>query len=188
MLGLRRFLASKEQFHAYLRAGGQPCGQAGGEGEDEVEKKEDEVEKKEDEVGSCLSEPPAKRLRSEDLSQDGERREDAGAAEKEPAERKRARGQNKSRPCMKPNHYEQSRLCPSVTQVGRGDPAPRCSGLGDLGPCCTLPAQGLSLFLILGKRIEDRAALGQTPSRESVVGGCAGKTASVDWVGEGEMR
>ncbi|XP_075300256.1 tRNA-dihydrouridine(47) synthase [NAD(P)(+)]-like [Opisthocomus hoazin] len=130
-----RFLASKEQFHAYLRAGGQPCGQAGGEGEDEVEKKEDEVEKKEDEVGSCLSEPPAKRLRSEDLSQDGERREDAGAAEKEPAERKRARGQNKSRPCMKPNHYEQSRLCPSVTQ-GCAEKCyfgPRCRFLHDVG-------------------------------------------------------
>ncbi|XP_009985816.1 PREDICTED: tRNA-dihydrouridine(47) synthase [NAD(P)(+)]-like, partial [Tauraco erythrolophus] len=38
------------------------------------------------------------------------------AEEKEPAERKRARGQNKSRPWMKPSHYEQSRLCPSVMQ------------------------------------------------------------------------
>uniref|UniRef100_A0A8C0FUJ6 tRNA-dihydrouridine(47) synthase [NAD(P)(+)] n=1 Tax=Bubo bubo TaxID=30461 RepID=A0A8C0FUJ6_BUBBB len=66
--------------------------------------------------GDCQSEPPAKRVRSEDLGQDGESREDAGAEEKEPTERKRARGQNKSRPCMKPNHYEQSRLCPSVTQ------------------------------------------------------------------------
>uniref|UniRef100_A0A8C0FW50 tRNA-dihydrouridine(47) synthase [NAD(P)(+)] n=1 Tax=Bubo bubo TaxID=30461 RepID=A0A8C0FW50_BUBBB len=65
---------------------------------------------------SSASEPPAKRVRSEDLGQDGESREDAGAEEKEPTERKRARGQNKSRPCMKPNHYEQSRLCPSVTQ------------------------------------------------------------------------
>ncbi|XP_075031292.1 tRNA-dihydrouridine(47) synthase [NAD(P)(+)]-like isoform X2 [Calonectris borealis] len=106
-----RFLASKEQFHAYLRARGEPSGQAGGGGEEE-----EEVEEKKEEVGSCQSEPPAKRVRSEDLAQDGESREDAGAAEKEPAERKRARGQNKSRPCMKPNHYEQSRLCPSVTQ------------------------------------------------------------------------
>uniref|UniRef100_A0A8D0ERY4 Uncharacterized protein n=1 Tax=Strix occidentalis caurina TaxID=311401 RepID=A0A8D0ERY4_STROC len=96
------FLASKEQFHAYLRARGEPGGQVGGE--------EEEVEEKKDDVGSCQSEPPAKRVRSEDLGQDGESREDAGAEEKEPTERKRARGQNKSRPCMKPNHYEQSRL------------------------------------------------------------------------------
>ncbi|KAF1651316.1 tRNA-dihydrouridine(47) synthase [NAD(P)(+)]-like, partial [Aptenodytes patagonicus] len=115
---LHRFLASKEQFHAYLRARGEPGGRVDGRGkeeedEDEVEEKEEEEE---EEVGSCQNEPPAKRVRSEDLGQDGERREDAGAAEKEPAEQKRARGQNKSRPCMKPNHYEQRRLCPSVTQ------------------------------------------------------------------------
>ncbi|XP_009576737.1 PREDICTED: tRNA-dihydrouridine(47) synthase [NAD(P)(+)]-like, partial [Fulmarus glacialis] len=81
------------------------------------------------------SEPPAKRVRSEDLAQDGESREDAGAAEKEPAERKRARGQNKSRPCMKPNHYEQSRLCPSVMQ-GCADKCyfgARCRFLHDVG-------------------------------------------------------
>ncbi|XP_063214472.1 tRNA-dihydrouridine(47) synthase [NAD(P)(+)]-like [Chroicocephalus ridibundus] len=110
-----RFLASKEQFHAYLRARGEPSG--GGEEEEE----EEEKVKEEEEVGSCQSERPAKRVKSEDLGQDGESREDAGAAEKEPAEWKRARGQNKSRPCMKPKHYEQSRLCPSVTQAHLGD-------------------------------------------------------------------
>ncbi|XP_063214288.1 tRNA-dihydrouridine(47) synthase [NAD(P)(+)]-like isoform X3 [Chroicocephalus ridibundus] len=110
-----RFLTSKEQFHAYLRARGEPSG--GGEEEEE----EEEKVKEEEEVGSCQSEPPAKRVKSEDLGQDGESREDVGAAEKEPAERKRARGQNKSRPCMKPKHYEQSRLCPSVTQAHLGD-------------------------------------------------------------------
>ncbi|XP_015744201.2 tRNA-dihydrouridine(47) synthase [NAD(P)(+)]-like [Python bivittatus] len=35
---------------------------------------------------------------------------------KEPQGRKRLRGQNKSRPCMKPAHYEKDRLCPSVVQ------------------------------------------------------------------------
>ncbi|XP_054037766.1 tRNA-dihydrouridine(47) synthase [NAD(P)(+)]-like isoform X2 [Rissa tridactyla] len=115
-----RFLTSKEQFHAYLRARGEPSG--GGEEEEE-------------EVGSCQSEPPTKRVKSEDLGQDGESREDAGAAEKEPAERKRARGQNKSRPCMKPKHYEQSRLCPSVTQgcVEKCYFGPRCRFLHDIG-------------------------------------------------------
>ncbi|XP_074421829.1 tRNA-dihydrouridine(47) synthase [NAD(P)(+)]-like isoform X4 [Larus michahellis] len=110
-----RFLTSKEQFHAYLRARGEPSGGC------EEEEEEEEKVKEEEEVGSCQSEPPAKRVKSEDLGQDGESREDAGAAEKEPAERKRARGQNKSRPCMKPKHYEQSRLCPSVTQAHLGD-------------------------------------------------------------------
>lgn len=113
----RRFLTSKEQFHAFLRAGGEPSGRGGGEdGEEVEEKKEDEDE----DVGSPQSEPPAKRVRPEEPGQDGESREEDGAAEKEPAERKRARGQNKSRPCMKPTRYEQNRLCPSVTQVGHG--------------------------------------------------------------------
>lgn len=142
VLCFRRFLASKEQFHAYLRAGGLPgSGQAGSRGEEE----EEEVKEKKEEVGSCQSEPPAKRVRLEDLGQDGESQEDAGA-EKEPAERKRARGQNKNRPCMKPNHYEQSRLCPSVSQVGCGGPALRCSGTGNLGPWWALPAQGQHYF------------------------------------------
>ncbi|NXU76768.1 DUS3L synthase, partial [Oreotrochilus melanogaster] len=85
---------------------------AGGEQEEDgaEEKKEEE-----EEVGSCWGEPPAKRVKSEAFGEDGEGRED-GAEEKEVVEQKRARGQNKSRPCMKPNHYEQTRLCPSVTQ------------------------------------------------------------------------
>lgn len=183
VLRLGRFLASKEQFHAYLRAGGERS--SGGEEETEEEEK---VEEKKEEVSSCQSEPPAKRVKSEDLGQDGESRENAGAEEKEPTERKRARGQNKSRPCMKPNHYEQSRLCPSVTQVGCGGPALRCSGVGNLGPWWALPAPGLHLFLSPGEHIEDRAAAGQTASRESAAGGCAGKTTSVGWLwlGEGE--
>ncbi|XP_074421826.1 tRNA-dihydrouridine(47) synthase [NAD(P)(+)]-like isoform X1 [Larus michahellis] len=124
-----RFLTSKEQFHAYLRARGEPSGGC------EEEEEEEEKVKEEEEVGSCQSEPPAKRVKSEDLGQDGESREDAGAAEKEPAERKRARGQNKSRPCMKPKHYEQSRLCPSVTQgcVEKCYFGPRCRFLHDIG-------------------------------------------------------
>ncbi|NXJ01679.1 DUS3L synthase, partial [Psophia crepitans] len=125
----RRFLASREQFHAYLRAGVEPgdrAGSGGGEGE---------AEKEEEEDGSCQSEPPAKRVRLEGLGQDGENREGAGAEEKEPVERRRARGQNKSRPCMKPGHYEQSRLCPSVTQ-GCAEKCyfgPRCRFLHNIG-------------------------------------------------------
>ncbi|XP_015507112.1 tRNA-dihydrouridine(47) synthase [NAD(P)(+)]-like [Parus major] len=110
-----RFLTSKEQFHAYLRAGG----------EEEEEEKE---EKEEEQVSSAQSEPPAKRVKAEELGQDGESQGKAGEEEKERPEKKRARGQNKSRPCMKPNCYEQSRLCPSVTQG--------CGGQCHFGPRC----------------------------------------------------
>ncbi|NXQ72533.1 DUS3L synthase, partial [Quiscalus mexicanus] len=113
----RRFLTSKEQFHAYLRAGG--------------EEEEEKEEKKEEEQ---VSEPPAKRVKAEELSQDGESQGNAGEEEKERQEKKRARGQNKSRPCMKPNCYEQSRLCPSVTQgcAGQCHFGPRCRFLHDV--------------------------------------------------------
>ncbi|NXG98858.1 DUS3L synthase, partial [Loxia leucoptera] len=113
----RRFLTSKERFHAYLRAGG--------EEEEKEEKKEEEQ----------VSEPPAKRVKAEELSQDGESQGNAGEEEKErPEEKKRARGQNRSRPCMKPTCYEQSRLCPSVTQgcAGQCHFGPRCRFLHDV--------------------------------------------------------
>ncbi|XP_005060263.1 PREDICTED: tRNA-dihydrouridine(47) synthase [NAD(P)(+)]-like [Ficedula albicollis] len=116
-----RFLTSKEQFHAYLRAGGE-------EEEEEKEKEEEE------QVSSAQSEPPAKRVKAEELGQDGESRGNAGEEEKERPEKKRARGQNKSRPCMKPSCYEQSRLCPSVTQGcgGQCHFGPRCRFLHDV--------------------------------------------------------
>ncbi|NXH58187.1 DUS3L synthase, partial [Rhabdornis inornatus] len=118
----RRFLTSKEQFHAYLRAGGE-------EEEEEKEEKEEE-----EQVSNAQSEPPAKRVKAEELSQDGESQGNAGEEEKERPEKKRARGQNKSRPCMKPNCYEQSRLCPSVTQGcgGQCHFGPRCRFLHDV--------------------------------------------------------
>ncbi|XP_048143632.1 tRNA-dihydrouridine(47) synthase [NAD(P)(+)]-like [Corvus hawaiiensis] len=117
-----RFLTSKEQFHAYLRAGG------------EEEEEEKEEKKEEEQVSSSQSEPPAKRVKAEELSQDGESQGNAGEEEKERPEKKRARGQNKSRPCMKPNCYEQSRLCPSVTQgcAGQCHFGPRCRFLHDV--------------------------------------------------------
>ncbi|XP_017694531.1 PREDICTED: tRNA-dihydrouridine(47) synthase [NAD(P)(+)]-like [Lepidothrix coronata] len=131
-----RFLTSKEEFHAFLRAGSEPGSQVGDEGEEEKkEEDEEKEEEQEEQVSSCQSEPPAKRVRAEDLGQDEENQEGAGAEEKELPERKRARGQNKSRPCMKPNHYEQSRLCPSVTQgrPGKCFYGPRCRFLHDVG-------------------------------------------------------
>ncbi|NXM85641.1 DUS3L synthase, partial [Oenanthe oenanthe] len=118
----RRFLTSKEQFHAYLRAGGE---------EEEQEKEEKEEE---EQASNAQGEPPAKRVKAEELGQDGESRGNAGEEEKERPEKKRARGQNKSRPCMKPSCYEQSRLCPSVTQGcgGQCPFGPRCRFLHDV--------------------------------------------------------
>ncbi|NXI25205.1 DUS3L synthase, partial [Sterrhoptilus dennistouni] len=99
------------------------------------EKEKEEKEEKEEEE-QLSSEPPAKRVKAEELSQDGESQGNAGEEEeeKEQQEKKRARGQNKSRPCMKPNSYEQSRLCPSVTQGGAGlcHFGPRCRFLHDV--------------------------------------------------------
>ncbi|NWR93848.1 DUS3L synthase, partial [Furnarius figulus] len=139
-----RFLTSKEEFHAFLRAGGEPGDRVEGGGEEEKDKEEKEQnkekeekkeEEEEEEVSSCHREPPTKRVRTEEPGQDGENQEEAGAEEKERPERKRARGQNKSRPCMKPKHYEQSRLCPSVTQgcPGKCHFGPRCRFLHDVG-------------------------------------------------------
>ncbi|KAM4657896.1 tRNA-dihydrouridine(47) synthase [NAD(P)(+)]-like isoform 2-T2 [Amazona ochrocephala] len=138
-----RFVTSKEQFHAYLRDRGQ--------------EEEKEEEQEEEEVGIGQGEPPAKRVKAEGAGRDEESGEDAGAEEKEPVERKRARGQNKSRPCMKPNHYEQNRLCPSVTQ-GCADKCffgPRCRFLHDVGEYMALKPPDLGhrcvLFETFGK-------------------------------------
>ncbi|XP_068775880.1 tRNA-dihydrouridine(47) synthase [NAD(P)(+)]-like [Struthio camelus] len=103
-----RYLTSKDRFHAYLKA-------RGASGNEEAAQEDEEEES----VSNDQTEPPAKRAKLDDPVKEGESQEDAeeaGREEKEPVERKRARGQNKSRPCMKPNHYEKSRLCPSVTQ------------------------------------------------------------------------
>lgn len=43
--------------------------------------------------------------------------EEAAESREQPQAQKRARGQNKGRPHMKPNHYDKNRLCPSLVQV-----------------------------------------------------------------------
>lgn len=43
--------------------------------------------------------------------------EEAAEPREQPQAQKRARGQNKGRPHMKPNHYDKNRLCPSLVQV-----------------------------------------------------------------------
>ncbi|NWZ26864.1 DUS3L synthase, partial [Asarcornis scutulata] len=141
-----RFVASRERFHAYLRASGE-------------HRDDGEAEEEEEEAGSEQSEPPAKRGRLSEHGLGAESQEGVGEGEKVPAERKRARGQNKSRQCMKPNHYEKSRLCPSVTQ-GCADKCyfgPRCRFLHDISEyMATKPADlghSCVLFETFGKCI-----------------------------------
>lgn len=44
--------------------------------------------------------------------------EEAAEHLEQPQAQKRARGQNKGRPHIKPTHYDKNRLCPSLVQVG----------------------------------------------------------------------
>ncbi|XP_053440103.1 tRNA-dihydrouridine(47) synthase [NAD(P)(+)]-like isoform X2 [Nycticebus coucang] len=111
-----QYLTTKEQFHKFLEAKGQekPC--------------------QETEVGypggNDLAEPEAKRIRLEE----GQTDEAAEHGEQLPAH-KRARGQNKSRPHMKPTHYDKNRLCPSLIQgsVAKCFFGDRCRFLHDVG-------------------------------------------------------
>ncbi|KAG6934833.1 dihydrouridine synthase 3 like [Chelydra serpentina] len=103
-----QYLTSKEQFHAYLKAERESRNQ---------ENNQDDGE--EDSSSNDQTEPPAKQMKldgGDQVRKQGSQEEVVKEEEKKPQERKRARGQNKSRPCMKPNHYEKDRLCPSVIQ------------------------------------------------------------------------
>lgn len=84
-----RFLTTKEKFHAFLESG--------------------RPGQKSEEAERDSGEPEQKRIR---LDSDG--------AQEEPdknEKKKKMRGQNKSRPHMKPQSYEDRRLCPSIIQV-----------------------------------------------------------------------
>nr|XP_015096616.1 tRNA-dihydrouridine(47) synthase [NAD(P)(+)]-like isoform X7 [Vicugna pacos] len=132
-----QYLTTKEQFHEFLEAKGQ--------------EKPSQETKAGDPGGNDLPEPEAKRIRLEDeQTEDGQPEETAEPGE-QPQARKRARGQNKGRPHVKPTHYDKNRLCPSLIQESAtkcffGD---RCRFLhdvgryletkpADLGPCCVL--------------------------------------------------
>ncbi|XP_034611282.1 tRNA-dihydrouridine(47) synthase [NAD(P)(+)]-like isoform X2 [Trachemys scripta elegans] len=104
-----QYLTSKDQFHAYLKAERESRNQ---------ENNQDDVGE-EDPSSNDQTEPPAKQMKldgGDQVRKQGSQEEVVKEEEKKPQERKRARGQNKSRPCMKPNHYEKDRLCQSVIQ------------------------------------------------------------------------
>uniref|UniRef100_A0A8C5LH60 tRNA-dihydrouridine(47) synthase [NAD(P)(+)] n=1 Tax=Jaculus jaculus TaxID=51337 RepID=A0A8C5LH60_JACJA len=114
-----QYRTTKEHFHEYLDANRQDKAH----GETEAE----------DPNGSNLAEPEAKRIRLEDGQTETGQIEEAATPSEKP--QRRARGQNKGRPHVKPTHYEQNRLCPSLIQelaatCAFGD---RCRFLHDVG-------------------------------------------------------
>ncbi|XP_058137997.1 tRNA-dihydrouridine(47) synthase [NAD(P)(+)]-like isoform X2 [Dasypus novemcinctus] len=127
------YLTTKEKFHEFLEAR-------------EQEKAPRETKKGEPDGGD-LAGPGAKRIRLED----GQAEDGQTAKAEESQAQKKARGQNKGRPRVKPNRYEENRLCPSLVQESAakcffGD---RCRFLhdvsryletkpADLGPTCVL--------------------------------------------------
>ncbi|KAL8177535.1 UNVERIFIED_CONTAM: hypothetical protein K2H54_011081 [Gekko kuhli] len=107
------YLTTKEEFHAYLEKEDNPRSpkgdtDGGGGGGDNGGTKD---------ISSDLTEPPPKVQKLEEDGQEGNPREEAAEGlKKSPGGRKRARGQNKNRPCMNPMRYEKHRLCPSIIQ------------------------------------------------------------------------
>ncbi|KAG7273568.1 hypothetical protein CRUP_019814, partial [Coryphaenoides rupestris] len=114
------FLTTKEKFHEFLDSDGQLP--------DKVEEKKEEVVKKQpplhnnDElkgttVASEEEEPAAKKLKVEEEEKNGEQEKEEDEEEEKKKrkpwkqEGKRQRGQNKSRPHVKPNSYEERPLC-----------------------------------------------------------------------------
>lgn len=98
-----RYLTTKEQFHEFLEAARQ------------------EKPSREPREGNChdcaLAEPEAKRIRLKDGQLGEDTTEEAAELGQHPQAQKRARGQNKGRPHLKPTHYDKNRLCPSLVQV-----------------------------------------------------------------------
>uniref|UniRef100_H0XFL4 tRNA-dihydrouridine(47) synthase [NAD(P)(+)] n=1 Tax=Otolemur garnettii TaxID=30611 RepID=H0XFL4_OTOGA len=110
-----QYLTTKEQFHKFL----------------ETNEHEKPCQKTEvgDPGGNDLAEPEAKRIHLEEGQTD-----EAAEHGEQLLACKRARGQNKSRPHMKPTHYDKNRLCPSLIQ---GSVA-KCFFGDRLGPRCVL--------------------------------------------------
>ncbi|XP_036623859.1 tRNA-dihydrouridine(47) synthase [NAD(P)(+)]-like isoform X2 [Trichosurus vulpecula] len=106
-----QYLTTKEQFHTFLETRGKSTGdQAVGEPDSDRAETRSSV---------CCdsSEPGAKRLKLDDGKVEGLERQPSGVGEGEPQQKKKVRGQNKSRPHMKPTRYDDNRLCPSLVQL-----------------------------------------------------------------------
>ncbi|XP_020827073.1 tRNA-dihydrouridine(47) synthase [NAD(P)(+)]-like isoform X2 [Phascolarctos cinereus] len=105
-----QYLTTKEQFHTFLGTKGKSPGDRA-VGEPDSDRAE---------IGSSVccnsSDPDTKRLKLEDGEAEGVERPPLEVEEGEPQQKKRARGQNKRRPHMKPTCYDDNRLCPSLVQ------------------------------------------------------------------------
>ncbi|KAI2588140.1 dihydrouridine synthase 3 like [Homo sapiens] len=116
----RQYLTTKEQFHQFLEAKGQ-----------EKTCRETEVG---DPAGNELAEPEAKRIRLEDgQTADGQTEEAAEPGEQLQTQ-KRARGQNKGRPHVKPTNYDKNRTWCRRSWRPAG-PSPRPSATAWTKPC-----------------------------------------------------
>ncbi|KAL0962252.1 hypothetical protein UPYG_G00337650 [Umbra pygmaea] len=91
-----QFLTTKEQFHEFLDSGGN------GPTSDKASHDAGPTETAE----NCLEEPQKKKMKGDPDEAERMGKQDS----------KRMRGQNKSRPHMKPNSYDNRRLCPSIIQ------------------------------------------------------------------------
>ncbi|KAM9419407.1 tRNA-dihydrouridine(47) synthase [NAD(P)(+)]-like isoform 1-T1 [Salvelinus alpinus] len=91
-----QFLTTKEKFHELL--------DSGGKGPNDDKASDDAVPKETAE--DSLEEPQEKKLKVDPDEQERTDKQDS----------KRMRGQNKSRPHMKPTSYDNRRLCPSIIQ------------------------------------------------------------------------
>ncbi|XP_072458025.1 tRNA-dihydrouridine(47) synthase [NAD(P)(+)]-like isoform X2 [Notamacropus eugenii] len=105
-----QYLTTKEQFHKFL----------GTRRKSTKDQAVEEPDSDRAETGSSAccdsSEPGAKRLKLDDGKVEGLERQPSGVGEEEPQQKKKSRGQNKSRPHMKPTRYDDNRLCPSLVQ------------------------------------------------------------------------
>ncbi|MGH0133434.1 UNVERIFIED_CONTAM: hypothetical protein FKN15_032324 [Acipenser sinensis] len=97
-----QFLTTREKFHEFLDSGGNTAEKTDSE-EPKAEGGDDAVAEK------GTGEPEPKRIKLDEQS-------DKDKKEGEKQQKKRAKGQNKTRPHVKPNAYDDKRLCPSVVQ------------------------------------------------------------------------
>ncbi|XP_068094662.1 tRNA-dihydrouridine(47) synthase [NAD(P)(+)]-like [Hyperolius riggenbachi] len=95
-----QYLTTKDEFHAFVDAGNK-------DGKSQADAKQACSAPDDNASDSISQEPAAKKIKLDEPA--GNQKEDQG-------EKKRARGQNKSRPHVKYSHYEPQRLCPSITQ------------------------------------------------------------------------
>ncbi|XP_030055917.1 tRNA-dihydrouridine(47) synthase [NAD(P)(+)]-like isoform X2 [Microcaecilia unicolor] len=99
-----KYLTTKEQFHSFLDAESK---------EAKSESKGSQMDNIDADSGDLI-EPETKKMKLDDGSE--ESNVVTQEAEETKKEKKRARGQNKRRPFMKPSVFDGRKLCPSITQ------------------------------------------------------------------------